>query len=357
MKLLSLTLNEITESNSDYQKIAEELHGRLTKPAGSLGDLEEVGIKISKIQSKCPPEIISKPAVVVFAGDHGVLDESVTPWPKEVTMQMVYNFLNNTAAINVIANTVAADVFVVDAGVSQDLDNLGNNSKFLIKKIGYSTKNIVKEDAMDYDQAVASIEAGIEVAEELVDQRYDLLVTGDMGIGNTTPSAAVISCLSNTDPKFVTGRGTGIDDKMLEGKVRAIEAAIKRYKLSYDSNDPIQALCSLGGFEIGEIAGFILGAAKRKVPVILDGVISLAGALIAYELCSKITDYSFAGHLSVEPGAKIVLNILGLSPLLNLNMRLGEGTGGTLSIPIVKAAVNILNDMATFDSANVSTKD
>ncbi len=357
MNLLHNTLDGINTGDSYYAELAQVRQNNLTKPAGSLGELENVGIKLAKIQGSCPPKPISNPVVAIFAGDHGVLNESVSPWPQEVTAEMVYNFLNGTAAVNVIANTVGADVYVIDAGVALDINNTDNNPNFIVKKIGNSTKNIVQENAMDYDSAVVCLEEGIRVANTLIDRGYDLLATGDMGIGNTTPSAAIIACITDTNPHDATGRGTGIDDQMLTKKIEVIQSAITRAKSNNDLSDPINVLSALGGFEIGQIAGFILGAANRKTPVILDGVISLAGALIAFELCNTISEYSFAGHLSVEPGAAIALKRLNLSPLVNLNLRLGEGTGAALSIPIIKAAANILNDMATFESANISNKD
>lgn len=341
---------KIVDLDQDSIKEAYDLQNRLTKPPKSLGYLEELSVKMAGIYRKCPPPAIEKAAVLVFAGDHGVIQEGVTPWPQEVTYQMVLNFLSKGAAINAIASTVGADVFVIDVGVNKDLSSIEG---LIHKKVCYGTKNIAVEDAMSPEEAKNCLKAGFEIAKDVIAKGYEILILGDMGIANTTPSAAIISYITSKEPRAITGRGTGIDDKTLEHKILVVEKILQRTK---PKMSPIEIIQTIGGCEIGALAGAILGAASSSKAVIVDGVISLAGALIAYLYDTKTVSYMISGHLSKEPGAKAAVNYLGLSPLINLEMALGEGTGAALSLPIVKSAVNCLREMATFDSAGVSEK-
>jgi nicotinate-nucleotide--dimethylbenzimidazole phosphoribosyltransferase len=284
-----------------------------------------------------------------MAGDHGVAAEGVSLFPQEVTAQMVYNFLRGGAGINVLARHVGARVVVVDMGVATDLEP---HPELLAKKVAYGTKNMAQGPAMSCEEAIQAIEAGIEIVESELSRGMDIVGTGDMGIGNTTPSSAIVAALTGAPVADVTGRGTGIDDEQLVHKVETIERALAVNRP--DPADPLDVLAKVGGLEIGGIAGVVLGAAAHRLPVVLDGFISGAGALIAAGLAPQVKDYLIAAHLSVELGHRLVLEQLGLSPLLNLNLRLGEGTGAALGICLVEAAVKVLNKMATFADAGVS---
>ena len=343
------TLARIVPLDPSAMREATERQAQLTKPAGALGVLEDASITLSGIQQSCPPRSLTNPAVAVFAGDHGVHAQGVTPWPQEVTVAMVENFRAGGAAVNVLAKQAGASVYVVDLGVAADLAPGGN---LIDKKVAKGTADLRTGPAMTRDQAVRAIVAGIEVADQLVDAGHDCLLTGDMGIANTTPSAALIAAFTGVAPLEVTGRGTGIDDVTLARKVEVVSDALTRPR-----GDAIDTLASLGGFEHGGIAGFILGAAARRVPVILDGVIAGSAALVAQALAADAIGYCFAGHRSVEPGHVVALARLGLRPLVDLDLRLGEGTGAALAFPIVEAAGAVLREMATFDSAGVANKD
>jgi nicotinate-nucleotide--dimethylbenzimidazole phosphoribosyltransferase len=277
----------------------------------------------------------------------------VTPWPAEVTAQMVANFCAGGAAVNVLAAPVSAPVTVVDVGVASDLDE---HPALLRRKVRRGTGDIAVEPAMTVDEARAALDIGAEVAASLVAAGARCLVTGDMGIGNTTPSAALVAALCGQLPADVTGRGTGIDDETLGRKVSAVERAIGRASRAGDLDDPVRALASLGGLEIAALAGFIAGGAAARVPVVVDGVIALAAAVVAHAVNPDVTSYLVAGHRSTEPGASAALAHLGLVPLLDLGLRLGEGTGALLAVPLVQAAARVLADMATFDSAGVTEK-
>ena len=335
----------------DQQAIAEATarQGQLTKPPGALGLLEDVSITLAGIQGVCPPASLARPAVAVFAGDHGVLAQGVSPWPQEVTLGMVANFRAGGAAVNVLAKQAGAEVYVVDMGVAAPLEAGGN---LIDKKVALGTADLRTGPAMTRHQAIQAVAAGIEVAERLIDSGHDCLLTGDMGIGNTTPSAALIAAFTGAVPADVTGRGTGIDDPTLALKIEVVTEALTRPR-----GDALDTLAQVGGFEHGGIAGFILGAAARKVPVILDGVIAGSAALLAQALSADAIGYCLAGHRSVEPGHAVALAQLGLRPLVDLDLRLGEGTGAALAFPIVEAAGAVLREMATFDSAGVANKD
>jgi nicotinate-nucleotide--dimethylbenzimidazole phosphoribosyltransferase len=333
---------------------ARQHHARLTKPAGSLGELEVLGIQLAGIGQASPPPIPEPATVAVFAGDHGVVDAGVTPWPSEVTRQMVGNFCAGGAAINVIARQVGAEVVVVDVGVNGDLDPAPN---LLRRKVRHGTANMVEQPAMTRSEAQAALDVGAEVGRELVASGARCLITGDMGIGNTTPSAALIAYFTGRPVAEVVGRGTGIDDTMLGHKISVVEDAILRTRREVPPGDAMGALASLGGLEIAALAGFIVGGAAARVPVIIDGVIAAAALVTAAMLCPSSPEYCIAGHRSAEPGSRAVLEFLGLRPLLSLDLRLGEGTGASLALPLVQAAARVLREMATFDQAGVTSKD
>jgi nicotinate-nucleotide--dimethylbenzimidazole phosphoribosyltransferase len=323
---------------------------QLTKPTGALGVLEDASVALCGIQGTCPPRRIARPVVAVFAGDHGVHAQGVSPWPQEVTAAMVANFRAGGAAINVLARQVGAEVVVVDMGVAADLEP---GPDLLDHKIRSGTSDLALEPAMTSAEALAGLLAGVQVADRLVDAGHDILLTGDMGIANTTPSAALVAALAGVDPAQVTGRGTGADDAALARKVEVVAGALVSRPVTAD---PVETLASLGGFEHAGIAGLVLGAARRRVPVVLDGVIAGSAALVAQALAPAAVGYCFAGHRSVEPGHAVALAQLGLRPLVDLDLRLGEGTGAVLALPLVEAAGATLREMATFDAAGVARK-
>lgn len=320
----------------------------LTKPPGSLGRLEELGRRYAAIKGTISPRI-EKKSIFVFAADHGVTAEGVSAYPAEVTPQMVLNFLNGGAAINVLARHVGAEVVVVDIGVNH---NFEKHPRLLDKKIAHGTKNMAKGPSMTRQQAEDALQVGIDLAREWVQQGTDILGTGDMGIGNTTASSAIMSVLGNRTPAQTTGYGTGIKDSALKNKISVIENAISVNRP--DPNDPIDVLSKVGGFEIAGIAGLILGAAECRTPVVVDGLISGAGAVIALKLCKTAGDYIFTSHRSQEPGHDVFFDMIGQTPLFDLGMRLGEGTGSALAIGLLEASVKIYSEMATFQNAGIS---
>ncbi len=348
MDKLQSTIRGIEPLNEGAMRQAQARQDNLTKPQGSLGLLEELSVKVAGITGLAQPRIQDK-VIVTMAGDHGVATEGVSLFPQEVTAQMVYNFLRGGAGINVLARHVGARVVVVDMGVATELEP---HPKLLNKKVAYGTKNMAQGPAMSREEAIQAIEAGIEIVESELRRGMDIVGTGDMGIGNTTPSSAVVAALTGAPVADVTGRGTGIGDEQLAHKVETIERALAVNRPN--PADPLDVLAKVGGLEIGGIAGVVLGAAAHHLPVVIDGFISGAGALIAAELAPQVKDYLIAAHLSVELGHRLVLKRLGLTPLLNLNLRLGEGTGAALGIFLVEAAVKVLNEMATFADAGVS---
>lgn len=343
------TIEKIAALDETAMRIAKERQDKLTKPTSSLGTLEDISVQIAGMRGNPTPKIEDK-VIITMAGDHGVTDAGVSAYPKEITGQMIYNFLSGGAAINVLARHVGARVVVVDMGVAVDIES----ETLVDKKIGYGTANMINGPAMTYEDAVRSIEAGIEVLELEAEKGMDIVGVGDMGIGNTTPSSAIAAVITGAAVKEVTGRGTGIDDETLEGKIKVIEGAI-RVNIP-NKKDPIDVLAKVGGFEIGGMAGVMLAAASRRIPVVIDGFVSGAAALIAYEIAPAVKDYMIAAHRSVERGHSVVFDYIGLKPLLDLDMRLGEGTGAALGISIVEAACKILNEMATFEEAGVSDK-
>lgn len=349
-EIISQTLKKIQSVSPNLLDKAQAHLDSLTKPPGSLGDLEELAKRYVAIQNRESPTL-NKVSTIVFAADHGVTAEGISAFPAEVTPQMVLNFLNKGAAVNVLANHVNAEVTIVDIGVNFQFENHPN---LLDRKIAMGTKNFSKEPSMTRSQAETAIATGIEIAEESVKNGTDILTTGEMGIGNTTPSSAIFSILGNTRVEDVTGRGTGIDDSSLKNKISVVKNAIELHQPNPD--DPIDILAKVGGFEIGGITGLILGAAALKTSVVVDGFISSAGAALALKMNPSAGDYIFPSHRSSEPGHKIFFDMLGHPPLFDLNMRLGEGTGALLAVNLIQSAIKIYNEMATFQSAGVSTR-
>ena len=320
----------------------------LTKPAGSLGRLEELAVQIAGITRQAIP-VIERKAVIVMAGDHGVTAEGVSAYPSEVTAQMVLNFLHGGAAINALARQEGARVVVVDVGVAGEL----HSPALVERKVAYGTANMTHGPAMTRAQMLAAIQTGTATFEE---QRVvELVATGEMGIGNTTASSAIAAALLQLPVEQVTGRGTGLDDEQLAHKVRVIERALTVN--TPDADDPLDVLAKVGGLEIAGLVGVILAAAAQRVPVVIDGFIASAAALIAVELNATIADYLIAGHTSVEKGHALILKRLGLSPLLVLGLRLGEGTGAVLAMGIIEGALHTHREMLTFTEAGVSTRD
>ncbi|MFN2606693.1 MAG: nicotinate-nucleotide--dimethylbenzimidazole phosphoribosyltransferase [Acidimicrobiales bacterium] len=327
---------------------------RLTKPRGALGRLEDVGVHLAAIAAACPPPAAEPATVAVFAADHGVVAEGVTQWPQEVTAQMVATFCAGGAAVNVLARQVRATVVVVDVGVARPLDPAPG---LVDRKVRLGTANLVREPAMTVEDAGRALDVGAATAADAVATGARCLLTGDMGIGNTTPSAALVAAWTGRPPEEVTGRGTGIDDATWERKVAAVTVALGRAEADGSlAGGPLAVLASLGGLEIAALAGFVVGAAAARVPVVVDGVIALAGVLAAAALVPGAVDFCLAGHRSTEPGASAALEHLGLDPLLDLGLRLGEGTGACLALPLVQASARVLAEMATFDSAGVTDK-
>ena len=345
---LDRVLKAIKPLDSSAMEAARRRQDSLTKPHGSLGRLEELSIQIAGIRGEAIPKLEHK-AIITMVADHGVVAEGVSLYPQEVTRQMVLNFLQGGAAINVLANHIGARVIVVDMGVIGGFQPLPG---LLCKMIDFGTKNMSKEPAMTRQQALDALEAGIELVEAEMGKGLDIIGTGDMGIGNTTASSAIFAAISGESAEKVTGRGTGVDDKQLAHKVEVIERALSINKPN--PKDPIDVLAKVGGFEIGGLAGVILAGAAQRIPVVIDGFISGAAALIATSLSPQVKDYLIAAHVSAEAGHKLLLDFLGLKPLLNLNMRLGEGTGAALGIFLTEAAVRTLGQMATFAEASVS---
>lgn len=322
----------------------------LTKPQGSLGRLEELSIQLAGIQGK-PVPIIREKAIITMAGDHGVVAEGIGNWPQAVTAQMVYNFLRGGAGINVLARQVGARLIVADMGVATELKA---DSRLLSRKVAPGTRNMVQGQAMTREQAVAAINTGVEIVSSEIARGLDIVGTGDMGIGNTTASAAICAVMTGRPVADVTGRGTGIDDKQLAHKIEVINRALGVNRP--DSGEPLDVLARVGGFEIGGLVGVMLGAAARRVPVVIDGFISGAAALIAAGLSPQLKDYLIAAHVSAESGHRPLLEYLGLKPLLNLDLRLGEGTGAALGIFLAEAAARVLAEMSTFAEAGVSER-
>ncbi len=340
----------IPPRDENAAQAAAERQTRLTKPAGSLGKLEDLAIRLAAITGQPIPRIERK-AIIVFAADHGVVAEGVSAYPAEVTPQMVLNFLRGGAAISVLARFTGSRLRVVDIGVAADLPEAPN---LWARKIAPGSGNIAREPAMSRAQAWQALETGVEVVTAEIEAGLDLLVVGEMGIGNTTPAAAVACALGGFAPADIVGRGTGVDDEGLRRKIAAVQRALQRAQVS--PKDPIGVLAEVGGFEIGGMAGAMLAAATHRVPILLDGFIATSAAMLAAALAPEVRDYLIAAHRSEERGHGAMLAFLGLEPLLDLGLRLGEGSGAAVALPLVEAAARLHAEMATFDEAGVAEK-
>jgi nicotinate-nucleotide--dimethylbenzimidazole phosphoribosyltransferase len=350
MSLLQDTIAAIVPQDAAIRAQAHSRLGALTMPYWALGRLLDLAEDLAGITRSMKPPIARK-AIFTMAGDHGVVAEGVSNYPQEVTAQMVRNFVAGGAAINALARQAGASITAVDMGVATDLGELASQGKILSRRIGPGTRNMAQGPAMSREEALRAVEAGIEIA-LMSGSTVDLFGTGEMGIGNTTASSAIVAAFSGLPVAEVTGHGTGIDADQFAHKVRIIEQSLRVN--APDAKDGLDVLAKVGGFEIGGIAGLILGAASLKKPVVVDGFISTAGALIAHSLCPTSAEYMIAAHRSVEKGHRAALEILGKQPLIDLDLRLGEGTGAALAMNFVEAAVRILTEVATFDEAMVS---
>jgi len=348
MKILEATLARIKPVDQALLASAQALLDNKTKPLGSLGRLEEFARRYAAISGSMKPAL-GKKVIFTFAGDHGVAAEGVSAFPPEVTPQMVLNFLIGGAGVNVLARHAGAEVRVVDMGVNFDF---GTTAGLIDRKVARGTQNLAKGPAMSRAEAVKALEAGIALAVEAKAEGVTLLGTGDMGIANTTPSSAIIAAISGRSVRELTHRGTGINDEALERKIKAIEQGLAVNRP--DPADPLDVLAKVGGFEIAGIAGLVLGSAAAGIPVVVDGFISTAGALIASELHPSVRDYIFAAHQSVEIGHSVMLDRIGAEPILDLKLRLGEGTGAALAMMLIEAGVKVLHEMASFAEAGVS---
>ncbi|MFI7605627.1 nicotinate-nucleotide--dimethylbenzimidazole phosphoribosyltransferase [Micromonospora sp. NPDC049366] len=361
--MLETTIAAIRPPDEPAMAAARELHGRLTKPAGSLGALEELSVRLAGLAGHCPPPLPAPAAVAIFAGDHGVHAQGVSPWPQEVTAQMIGNFLAGGAVVNAFARQAGAAVTVVDVGVATPVPAAPGDAtapldpatpRLVSATVRPGTRDLTVTAALTRDEARAAVETGIRVADDLVAAGAGILLTGDMGIGNTTPAAALIAAFTGADAAAATGRGTGVDDPTYARKVDVVRAALERHRP--DPADPLGVLAAVGGLEHAALAGLILGAAAHRVPVLLDGVIAVSAALAAAAFAPDAVGAMVAGHRSAEPGATLALRRLGLDPLIDLGLCLGEGTGALLALPVVTGAVRVLHEVATFDSAGVAEK-
>jgi nicotinate-nucleotide--dimethylbenzimidazole phosphoribosyltransferase len=346
-------INRIEPVDQEWIKRARERSAQLVMPTRALGQLHDISERLCGIQKTLRPMVDHK-AVLVMAGDHGVVDEGVSAYPQEVTAAMVQTFLVGGAGINAISRHVGADVFVVDMGIKSELDET-DNDRLIGRKIARGTANFSRGPAMSPRDAEKSILVGFQEASGLYRNGIEILGTGDMGIGNTTPSAAIGAVICGIDIEKMVGRGTGVDD---EGLARKQETVARGIAVNHPlAENGLDVLAKVGGFEIGGIAGCVLAGAYHRRPVVIDGFISTAGALIAHALCPVVTDYLFAGHCSEEPGHRAMLEYLRLNPILDLKMRLGEGTGGALAMSIIQGAVCVFKDVMTFKEAGVANKD
>jgi len=351
MKLLEKTLQQIEPQSATSRAAARQRLEQLTMPHWALGRVLDLAEDLAGMTGSMHP-LVGRKTLVIMAADHGVAASGVSQFPQEVTVQMVHNFVNGGAGANALARLAGARVVVVDVGVAGDLGDLVSAGKIVSKRIAPGTANMVSGPAMTREHAVATIEAGIETAHELSDST-DVFAAGEMGIGNTTPSSAIVAALTGKEVEEMTGRGTGIDDARLQNKIAVIKESLRVNQP--DPNDALDVLSKVGGFEIGALAGLILGAAALRKPVLVDGFITTAAALIAQGLCPAAAEYMIAAHASVEPGHVAACRKLGKHPLLHLNLRLGEGTGACLAMNVVEAAVRVLTEVATFGEASVST--
>lgn len=346
MILLEQTLKNISSGDKEAIKKAWERMDSLSKPIGSLGKLEEIAVKIAGITGQVKNKINKKNTIIMCA-DNGVWEEGVSACPQELTAIITDNYTKGVTGIGVLSKNVGADITVVDIGVNGNF----NNDKIINKKIAYGTKNIAKESAMTREEAIKAIEVGIEMVDNLVKEGYDLFGTGEAGMCNTTTSAAVISVFSGMDSDSIVGMGSGLTEEGFINKKRVVKEAIKLN--NPDIKDPIDVIAKVGGFDIAGLCGCFLGAAKNRVPIVIDGIISCAAALCAYKLNTKVKDFMFPSHLSAEPGSKYVMNEIGLKPCLDMEMRLGEGSGCPLQFSIIESALAIMNEMATLQEASI----
>jgi nicotinate-nucleotide--dimethylbenzimidazole phosphoribosyltransferase len=352
VSLLEETLAAIKPVAAALEPAARAHLDSLTKPPGSLGRLEDIAVRWCLITGEVERPALGRKKIFTFAGDHGVAEEGVSAFPKAVTTQMVRNMLAGGAAINVLAGHAGAEVCVIDIGVDDPLENAPG---LIRRKVRRGTANIAKGPAMTREEAIRAVEVGIELAQAAAAEGVGLIGTGDMGIANTTPSAALFAALLRCPVERITGRGTGIDDATLAHKIKVIKQALKVNRAGLAS--PLEALAAVGGLEIAGICGLVLGAASRRVPAVVDGFISSAGALLACRMHPPVRDYLFFSHRSQEAGHAAVLRHLETEPLLDLGLRLGEGTGAALAMGLIEAAVKLYNGMATFRSASVSNKE
>ena len=337
-----------------YQQKREEAAARqyaLTKPRGSMGYLEDLSIEIAGMTGMIAPELKNR-SVFLMAADHGIAREGVSPYPSEVTAQMVMNFLNNGAAVNVLSRQAVSDVCIVDIGVNYDFPDLPG---LVRRKISHGTANMLREPAMTREEAEAALQVGMDVLNEAADHGLQMAAIGEMGIGNTTAASAITAVLCGKAVREVTGRGTGLDDTGLEKKIGIIEEVLRNR--APDPADPMDVLCKVGGLEIAGMAGVAIAAAARRIPLVMDGLISTSAAALADALVPGVRNYLIAGHRSPEIGHRYLLEKLGKYPLLQLNMRVGEGTGAVLAFHLIDASLNILRDMATFETAGISDKE
>lgn len=344
--------------DDDARAAAAERQLRLTKPTGALGRLEELSLWLCAVQGVCPPRPLDRVRVIVLAGDHGVARTAATSaYPPEVTAQMVLNFLAGGAAVNVLARQNGATVRVVDVAVDVDWVELGAPvpDDVVRGKVRRGSGSIDREDAMTREETEAAFALGVRIADEEVDAGADLLIPGDMGIGNTTPAAVITGLYTNQDAASVVGRGTGIDDATWMRKTAAVRDAMRRGRDA--KGDPMALLATVGGADIAAMTGLLIGAAARRTPVLLDGVVSCAAALVAQRISFRAREWWLAGHLSTEPSAKAALERLRLDPLVDYGLRLGEGTGALIALPVLAAAGATLREMATFDEAGVSDRE
>ncbi len=337
----------VGEPDAEMAQAARDRQAQLTKPAGALGRLEELSEWVAAVQGRCPPHDFTRVRVVVFAGDHGVASAGVSAYPPEVTGQMVHNFLAGGAALNALARLAGATVRVVDMSVNGE-----TAPEVSAHKVRHGSGRIDREDALTHDETVAAFTAGVAIADEEVDAGADLLIPGDMGIGNTTTAAVLVGTVLALEPTAVTGRGTGLDDVGWMRKVTVVRDAMRRARPQ--RYDPVDLLAAAGGADIAAMTGFLVEAAARRTPVLLDGVVSGAAAVVAREMCYDASAWWLAGHRSTEPAHTAVLEALALRPMVDLGLRLGEGSGALVALPILRAAVVTLAEMATFDDAAVS---
>jgi len=349
--LLSTTLHAVRPVDEQVRIAAQQRQAQLTKPEGSLGLLEAIGNQLAAIHGAVPAPVPSHGVLGVFAADHGVYDQGITPWPQEVTVQMLVNICYGGASVNALAPETGTQVWPIDVGVAAPVPDAPGLRRMRVRS---GSDDFTRGPAMSRDEARTGLEAGISVAQEAVAGGADILLTGEVGLGNTTVAAAVIAAMTGSDPAATTGRGAGADEAMLARKVDAVHRAIAVNRP--DPADPLGVLSQVGGLDIEGMAGLMIGGAAAGVPVVLDGVISCAAALIAVGLAPEVRGYLFAGHNGREPGIRVALDALGLPALVDLGLRLGEGSGALVALPIVRSGARILKDMATFAEAGVSGK-